>query len=246
MCSCGCSCWWGGIACAAGDIEPTLSTASVDALLAQWYVDSDPQRRTIARTSAERHMYDLATGNASPSASTPQQALRWGSLEREHGALTYGEFDVAFFAATLRRAEEYVLSHVRGLSTSDVVFCDLGSGCGRLVLSAALLRPNWKRYEGIELLSDLHQRARDAHNLSIRMGSSFSPSPRGVTGDGDGGVRERNRGALSACRFTNTDMCSDEARRVLSDCHVVFCYSTALPVSTACAYSLWRKHTHSS
>ena len=42
------------------------------------------------------------------------------------------------------------------------MFCDIGSGCGRLVLAAALAFP-WARAAGVELLDDLHNAAVSAH-----------------------------------------------------------------------------------
>lgn len=83
----------------------------------------------------------------------------------------YGEFDIGFFAQVLDHAAMYYpndksspgdgTSSVDGSSSSpwkDKVFCDLGSGTGRLVLAAAALHP-WKLCRGIELLDGIHQEA---------------------------------------------------------------------------------------
>jgi hypothetical protein len=68
--------------------------------------------------------------------------------------LVYGEFDVSFLEQSLERARELV-----DKDDEDIVFCDLGSGTGRLVLAAAALHPNWKSCRGIELLETIHQEA---------------------------------------------------------------------------------------
>jgi hypothetical protein len=80
----------------------------------------------------------------------------------------YGEFDVGFFAHVLERAAAYNLvgtgtanddsDSMESSPWKDKVFCDLGSGTGRLVLAAAALHP-WKLCRGIELLDGIHQGA---------------------------------------------------------------------------------------
>lgn len=67
--------------------------------------------------------------------------------------LTYGEFDLPFFFALLRDANPQ----------PGELFCDVGSGCGRLVLAAAMMY-SWRSAAGIELLRDLHDDALDAHS----------------------------------------------------------------------------------
>ena len=75
---------------------------------------------------------------------------------------TYGEFDVVFFATLLDMAWEYYKSSNQEESTTtskpwkDKVFCDIGSGTGRLVLSAASLHPHWKMCRGIEILETIY------------------------------------------------------------------------------------------
>jgi hypothetical protein len=87
--------------------------------------------------------------------------------------LTYGEFDFYFFAQLLDhslqfyhtnvRNNEQRTSHARTIRKNDSfnwdskVFVDIGSGTGRLVLSAAGLHPNLKCSRGIELLDGIHQ-----------------------------------------------------------------------------------------
>jgi hypothetical protein len=65
--------------------------------------------------------------------------------------LVYGEFDVEFFA--------HVVEHAINLYDGEPqVFCDLGSGTGRLVLTAAALYP-WELVRGVELLPGIHDTA---------------------------------------------------------------------------------------
>jgi hypothetical protein len=87
--------------------------------------------------------------------------------------LVYGEFDVGFFGTILDRALELMHSDSSSSrsttataattgtldsAASSKVFCDLGSGTGRLVLTAAALYP-WKLVRGIELLPGIHAQA---------------------------------------------------------------------------------------
>jgi hypothetical protein len=77
----------------------------------------------------------------------------------------YGEFDVLFFAQVLDRAKELWSAGGNDNANDNddkdwrnKVFCDLGSGTGRLVLAAAALHP-WKLCRGIELLQGIHEAA---------------------------------------------------------------------------------------
>ena len=96
------------------------------------------------------------------SESSAQAFSRKAKSEREVSArfasnrnveLTYGEFDLPFFIALLRDAAPQ----------PGEAFLDVGSGCGRLVLTAALLFPYLSRASGVELLQHLHQSAVAAH-----------------------------------------------------------------------------------
>ncbi len=69
----------------------------------------------------------------------------------------YGEFNTAFFAQILQRAGE-ILAADNDSSFQNWVFCDLGSGTGRLVLTAAGLFP-WRLCRGVELLEGIHNQA---------------------------------------------------------------------------------------
>lgn len=52
--------------------------------------------------------------------------------------------------------KSFELSTSSSLPWKDMVFCDIGSGTGRLVLSAASLHPNWKLCRGLEILQTIY------------------------------------------------------------------------------------------
>lgn len=66
-------------------------------------------------------------------------------------SLTYGEFDLSFFAALTDAA----LTE-GGRTVSGQTFVDVGSGCGRLVFAAGVLWPALARCVGIEVVESLH------------------------------------------------------------------------------------------
>lgn len=78
----------------------------------------------------------------------------------------YGEFDLWFFYQVLQKAAKAAAQDTieeeeeesSSSSFEDLVFTDLGSGTGRLVLAAAAFFP-WKLCRGIELLEGIHQDA---------------------------------------------------------------------------------------
>ena len=94
--------------------------------------------------------------------------------------LTYGEFDIDFFGMLLDKSWEYFVHDMETSSTTrddddltvghnhvhhigiesrpweNRTFCDIGSGAGRLVLTAAALHPGWALCRGIEILNGLH------------------------------------------------------------------------------------------
>lgn len=76
--------------------------------------------------------------------------------EQPPKSLNYGEFDFYFFASLLDRA---LTHHGSADSWSGKVFCDIGSGTARLVVSAAALHPQWKLCRGVEILKGLHAEA---------------------------------------------------------------------------------------
>ena len=73
--------------------------------------------------------------------------------------LTYGEFDLRGFLALLDEADP---------QPGDS-FVDVGSGCGRLVLAAALAHPSWASATGVELLEHLHESAVADHDRLVAL-----------------------------------------------------------------------------
>jgi len=74
---------------------------------------------------------------------------------------TYGEFDIDFFGNLLDKAWEYYAGSVEGnaedrMPWQNKTFIDIGSGSGRLVLSAAALHPYFKVCKGLEILEGLN------------------------------------------------------------------------------------------
>jgi len=96
--------------------------------------------------------------------------------ERPPQEFTYGEFDIDFFGVLLDRTWEIYLEGmddddddgaVKNTKSEDShsaaaaawknkTFIDIGSGAGRLVLTAAALHPEWKVCRGLEILDGLH------------------------------------------------------------------------------------------
>jgi precorrin-6B methylase 2 len=116
--------------------------------------------------------------------------------------LTYGEFDLPFFFSLLADAAP----------SAGESFLDVGSGCGRLVLAAALAH-SWETAAGVELLEHLHTSAQEAHTR-LRAVLEGEPSV-----------------SLSPCRLVCAE--ADEALPSLlrSTCapHVVFVFATCWP-----------------
>lgn len=70
---------------------------------------------------------------------------------------TYGEYDLPFFTLLVDKA----IGHYGGGDLKDSVFCDIGSGTGRLVVAAASLYPSFQQCKGVELLNSIHVVARE-------------------------------------------------------------------------------------
>ena len=68
---------------------------------------------------------------------------------------TYGEIDLPFFAQLLDKANDFVSEN----GWKDSTFCDIGSGTGRLVVSAAALHPGLALCRGVEFLPGCHNLA---------------------------------------------------------------------------------------
>jgi len=81
-------------------------------------------------------------------------------------SLTYGEFDIFFFAELLDRAHYHYYSYPGNANNEQSTegwegkhFLDLGSGTGRLVIGAAALHPDMAACSGLELLPRIHDKA---------------------------------------------------------------------------------------
>ena len=133
------------------------------------------------------------------------QQERWEAalevVNDEEAMLTYGEFDVHNFQLSL----DAVLS-ASGRCTSEMVFCDIGSGGGRLVLAAAA-RYHWKRCLGVEILPTLNALAIQTYDAAVQLGRA-------------------QQAPLSECRFVELDLTAADARTVLADVDVAFAFST--------------------
>jgi hypothetical protein len=70
--------------------------------------------------------------------------------------LIYGEISMSSLAELLREPS------IKAVTRESNVFCDLGSGIGRIVIGATLLCPHLSRIVGIELLDTLHAASEEA------------------------------------------------------------------------------------
>ena len=73
--------------------------------------------------------------------------------------LTYGEFDLPFFAEILDAAHRFSNKENVGATWAGKTFCDIGSGTGRLVVSAAALHPDLAQSRGVEYVENCHDLA---------------------------------------------------------------------------------------
>lgn len=158
------------------------------------------QRRGL--TSRFWNWRDQLIENAAPSRNLLLRAVSrlFRRLRRKRYALdpetlTYGEFPLDFFVKLISAAK---------LEPGDV-FCDLGSGCGRLVLAAALLWPDTLSISrGIEISPDLH-------SASEKL------------------VSEQAAATLCPMELLLADIHTQP--ELLKDVDVCFCYSTRMQLS---------------
>ena len=194
-------------ACSA--LEVATCRSALDAV---YPATSYQSRRMIARDAALRHSArdGRGGGRVSTAVADPVDDEPWHATSRSTSAaviplagdgLVYGEFDLAFFAKLLEAASPQ----------SGESFIDCGSGVGRLVCGAALLRPSLARSSGIELLPELH----DAAISALARLSGVAASPSSPLADCH---IERQ------CQFSCCDLFGEEARAQLSAADIVFCY----------------------
>ena len=106
-----------------------------------------------------------------------------GSSQPVDTSLTYGEYDLEFFAqlieATIDGLDRDVSRDVD--RDIDLTFMDIGSGVGRLVLAAATLWPHrFSKCSGVEMVADLHTLASEAGR---RAESQLTPRVKFVCAD---------------------------------------------------------------
>jgi len=96
--------------------------------------------------------------------------------------LTYGEWDLPFFAQLVDRSYSHFKAGFRGNTVGEdwtgATFVDIGSGGGRLVLAAAALH-RWRLCRGVEILPGLHAMAeanvaKCQNSPGISMGGDFA------------------------------------------------------------------------
>ena len=113
------------------------------------------REKKVHRWSSSRSLAHGRRREPSPDKTSQKKRSR-----RNHGGaptwLTYGEFDLDGFFELLRAAAP----------REGETFVDVGSGCGRLVLAAALVH-NWRACVGIEMLGDLHELATKSHTKLV-------------------------------------------------------------------------------
>lgn len=138
-------------------------------------------------------------------------------------AFTYGEFPLISFDALVDLSLPFVTRKVdengedsteRGLSVVDV-----GSGCGRLVLYAALSRPGWALH-GIEISGTLHRIAVRAMDEAIKGGWMTA---------GELGSSEALAAASSSALSLHEGPANEFGRSVFRSADLVFAYSTIWP-----------------
>jgi len=143
------------------------------------------ERRIAARDAALDHA--LSSGTEPP-----------GGVPLAGDGLVYGEFDATFFARLLAAAQP----------RQGDIFVDVGSGVGRLILTAALLWPSaWANCHGIELLPELHGAAIDARVRFDALPSPLSTLP------------------IAPVEYSAIDVYSASGGATLREADVVFVYA---------------------
>lgn len=76
-------------------------------------------------------------------------------LPQQSGSLTYGEVEYESLSVIFDRIREF--GGLGGEGGEELEFVDLGSGCGRPLIAAALLYPSFARLVGVEILRGLYE-----------------------------------------------------------------------------------------
>mmetsp|Transcript_38604 Transcript_38604/g.92970 ORF Transcript_38604/g.92970 Transcript_38604/m.92970 type:complete len:428 (-) Transcript_38604:307-1590(-) len=139
----------------------------------------------------------------------------WKYIERGDNPpqeLTYGEFDIEFFGMLLDRTWQHYLD---GVASADYdmesdetlhpwrkkTFCDIGSGAGRLVLTASALHPEWKMCRGLEILQGLH-----SMSTSIVSGCRLDENEKKTTNDSTHVLRIPTNKSYGATNCTSPEI----------------------------------------
>jgi len=138
-------------------------------------------RRVLARDAALQH-----------AAATRPTATAGTIIPLAGDQLVYGEFDLEFFERLLAEAAPQ----------PGESFVDCGSGMGRVVLAAALLRPKLGNCHGIEILPELHSAAIKARAKLEEVALQIAP-----------------------CEYSCMDLFGDDAAAALAAADIVFCYA---------------------
>jgi hypothetical protein len=117
----------------------------------------------LTRAEANIEDEDIPTAN-NENGATSHLATDDELCEGQEGELTYGEMDLSFFIALLRRLNP----------PRNSKFVDLGSGRGQLVLAAAKLVP-WNLCTGIEIMPEVFEIGQGALEVAKSSGISISP-----------------------------------------------------------------------
>eukprot|EP00536_Pseudo-nitzschia_multiseries_P004072 jgi/Psemu1/237266/estExt_Genewise1.C_660022 len=126
----------------------------------------------------------------------------------------YGEFEFLLLEKSLERACELLEK-----DDEDIVFCDLGSGTGRLVIATAALHPKWKLCRGIELLESIYEEA-----VEKVQDSSVSNDTTGMNLS-----LPTNDGSLTLAPIQLECGSFLDPYSSFCDANVLFCFSSCLP-----------------
>ena len=129
--------------------------------------------------------------------------------------LTYGEFELEFFARLLDRAHAHYTADPRNdqqPTWKGKTFVDIGSGTGRLIFAAAALHPSWHLSQGIELLPKINQVAQDRLDTLLH-------------------TTQQQQSSSSSSSSQNSDSCSSTPTLPLPDKHPALAMS---PVQCTC------------
>jgi len=153
----------------------------------------------------------------------------------------YGEFEFLLLEKSLEKARELL-----GKQDEDIVFCDLGSGTGRLVIATAALHPTWKLCRGIELLESIYEDAVEKLQSCRREATSDDNPEANDDAEEDDETNDQTSTDEDVPSGMNLSLPSDDGPLPLApiqlecgsfldpyssfcDANVLFCFSSCLP-----------------